>query len=67
MSENINEIAGVEPSFKIDELKFNEKGLIPAIVQDHYSKKYQWFPATELEMPPDCGFRRCPHRLWFSG
>ena len=26
MSENINEIAGVEPSFKIDELKFNEKG-----------------------------------------
>ena len=39
MSENINEIAGVEPSFKIDELKFNEKGLIPAIVQDHYSKK----------------------------
>ena len=39
MSENINEIAGVEPSFKMDELKFNEKGLIPAIVQDHYSKK----------------------------
>ena len=39
MSENINEIAGVGPSFKIDELKFNEKGLIPAIVQDHYSKK----------------------------
>ena len=37
MSENINEIAGVEPSFKMDELKFNEKGLIPAIVQDHYS------------------------------
>ena len=34
MSENINEIAGVEPSFKMDELKFNEKGLIPAIVQD---------------------------------
>ena len=23
----------------MDELKFNEKGLIPAIVQDHYSKK----------------------------
>ena len=40
MSENINEIAGVEPSFKIDELKFNEKGLIPAIVQDHYTFIY---------------------------
>ena len=55
MSENINEIAGVEPSFKIDELKFNEKGLwkwtLPNVsVQefrrvrcsmrlDHYSKK----------------------------
>ena len=35
MSENINEIAGVEASFKVDELKFNKKGLIPAIVQDH--------------------------------
>ena len=28
MSENINEIAGVEPSFKIDELKFNEKDTV---------------------------------------
>ena len=26
-------------TFCIDELKFNDQGLIPAIVQDHYSKK----------------------------
>ena len=53
MSENINEIAGVEPSFKIDELKFNEKGLIPAIVQDHYSKKVlmmAWMNRESLEI-----------------
>ena len=53
MSENINEIAGVEPSFKIDELKFNEKGLIPAIVQDHYSKKVlmmAWMNKESLEI-----------------
>ena len=53
MSENINEIAGVEPSFKMDELKFNEKGLIPAIVQDHYSKKVlmmAWMNKESLEI-----------------
>ena len=53
MSENINEIAGVEASFKVDELKFNKKGLIPAIVQDHYSKKVlmmAWMNKESLEI-----------------
>ena len=48
MSENINEIAGVEPSFKIDELKFNEKGLIPAIVQDPFAARIRRWRSTRF-------------------
>ena len=71
MSENINEIAGVEPSFKIDELKFNEKGLIPAIVQDHYSKKVlmmAWMNRESLEISlrekKTCFYSRSRQELW---
>ena len=74
MSENINEIAGVEPSFKIDELKFNEKGLIPAIVQDHYSKKVlmmAWMNRESLEISlrekKTCFYSRSRQELWNKG
>ena len=74
MSENINEIAGVEPSFKIDELKFNEKGLIPAIVQDHYSKKVlmmAWMNKESLEISlrekKTCFYSRSRQELWIKG
>ena len=74
MSENINEIAGVEPSFKIDELKFNEKGLIPAIVQDHYSKKVlmmAWMNRESLEISlrekKTCFYSRSRQELWRKG
>ena len=74
MSENINEIAGVEPSFKIDELKFNEKGLIPAIVQDHYSKKVlmmAWMNRESLEISlrekKTCFYSRSRQELWIKG
>ena len=74
MSENINEIAGVEPSFKIDELKFNEKGLIPAIVQDHYSKKVlmmAWMNKESLEISlrekKTCFYSRSRQELWRKG
>ena len=74
MSENINEIAGVEPSFKIDELKFNEKGLIPAIVQDHYSKKVlmmAWMNKESLEISlrekKTCFYSRSRQELWNKG
>ena len=74
MSENINEIAGVEPSFKMDELKFNEKGLIPAIVQDHYSKKVlmmAWMNKESLEISlrekKTCFYSRSRQELWTKG
>ena len=74
MSENINEIAGVEPSFKMDELKFNEKGLIPAIVQDHYSKKVlmmAWMNKESLEISlrekKTCFYSRSRQELWRKG
>ena len=74
MSENINEIAGVEPSFKIGELKFNEKGLIPAIVQDHYSKKVlmmAWMNKESLEISlrekKTCFYSRSRQELWIKG
>ena len=74
MSENINEIAGVEPSFKMDELKFNEKGLIPAIVQDHYSKKVlmmAWMNKESLEISlrekKTCFYSRSRQELWVKG
>ena len=40
-------------TFCIDELKFNDQGLIPAIVQDHYSKKVlmmAWMNRESLEI-----------------
>ena len=74
MSENINEIAGVDPSFKMDELKFNEKGLIPAIVQDHYSKKVlmmAWMNAESLALTVSTGttwfWSRSRQELWNKG
>ena len=74
MSENINEIAGVEPSFKFDELKFNEIGLIPAIVQDHYSKKVlmmAWMNKESLEISlrekKTCFYSRSRQELWRKG
>ena len=74
MSENINEIAGVEASFKVDELKFNEKGLIPAIVQDHYSKKVlmmAWMNKESLEISlrerKTCFYSRSRQELWTKG
>ena len=63
-----------EFNFNIDELKFNEKGLIPAIVQDYYSKKVlmmAWMNRESLEISMrekmTCFYSRSRQELWRKG
>ena len=58
----------------MDELKFNKKGLIPAIVQDHYSKKVlmmAWMNKESLEISlrerKTCFYSRSRQELWRKG
>ena len=58
----------------IDELKFDEKGLIPAIVQDHYTKEVltlAYMNAESLAITIDegytCFFSRSRQELWRKG
>ena len=61
-------------TFCIDELKFNDQGLIPAIVQDHYSKKVlmmAWMNRESLEISMrekrTCFYSRSRQELWRKG
>ena len=58
----------------IDELKFDEKGLIPAVVQDYYSKQvltvaYMNRESLEISMKEGrtCFFSRSRQQLWRKG
>ena len=58
----------------MDELKFNEKGPIPAIVQDHYSKKVlmmAWMNKESLEISlrgeENLFYSRSRQELWRKG
>ena len=59
---------------KIDELKFDEKGLIPAVVQDYFSKQvltvaYMNRESLEISMREGrtCFFSRSRQQLWRKG
>ena len=59
---------------KIDELKFDEKGLIPAVVQDYFSKQvltvaYMNRESLEISMKEGCTcfFSRSRQQLWRKG
>lgn len=63
-----------EFNFKIEELKFNDQGLIPAIVQDYYSKKVlmmAWMNRESLEISmkekKTCFYSRSRKELWRKG
>ena len=58
----------------IDQLKFDEKGLIPAVVQDYYSKKvltvaYMNRESLEISMKEGrtCFYSRSRQELWRKG
>lgn len=58
----------------VDELKFDEKGLIPAVVQDYYSKQvltvaYMNRESLEISMREGktCFFSRSRQQLWRKG
>ena len=58
----------------IEELKFDEKGLIPAIVQDYYTKQvltlaYMNRESLEISMDKElsCFFSRSRQELWLKG
>lgn len=58
----------------IDELKFDEKGLIPAVVQDYYTKKvltvaYMNRESLKISMEKGltCFWSRSRNRLWLKG
>lgn len=59
---------------ELEKLKFNEKGLIPAIVQDHFSKKVlmmAWMNRESLEISMrekrTCFYSRSRRELWRKG
>lgn len=59
---------------KIDELKFDEKGLIPAIIVDNYSKKVltlAYMNKESLQISMDkgltCFYSRSRQELWLKG
>lgn len=59
---------------ELEKLKFNEKGLIPAIVQDHFSKKVlmmAWMNRESLEISMrekrTCFYSRSRQELWRKG
>ena len=58
----------------INELKFDEKGLIPAIVQDYYTREvltlaYMSRESLEISMDKEltCFFSRSRQELWLKG
>ena len=58
----------------IKDLKFDEKGLIPAVVQDFYTKKVLTVAymnaeslAVTLEKKLTCFFSRSRQELWLKG
>lgn len=58
----------------IDQLKFDEKGLIPAVVQDYYTKKVLTVAymnkeslRISLEKNLTCFFSRSRQKLWLKG
>lgn len=58
----------------IDQLKFDEKGLIPAVVQDYYTKKVLTVAymnkeslKISLEKNLTCFFSRSRQKLWLKG
>ena len=60
--------------FSIDELKFDEQGLIPAVVVDSITKKvltvaYMNRESLEISMKKGltCFFSRSRHELWLKG
>ena len=59
---------------KIEELKFDERGLIPAVVTDYYSKKVlmlAYMNAESLKISMEegktCFFSRSRNKLWRKG
>ena len=64
----------ITPNFSIDELKFDEKGLIPAIVVDAITKKVLTLAymnreslGISLEKELTCFFSRSRQELWLKG
>ena len=64
----------ITPNFSIDELKFDEKGLIPAIVVDAITKKVLTLAymnreslGVSLEKELTCFFSRSRQELWLKG
>ncbi|MBQ3056046.1 MAG: bifunctional phosphoribosyl-AMP cyclohydrolase/phosphoribosyl-ATP diphosphatase HisIE [Clostridia bacterium] len=64
----------ITPNFNIDELKFDEKGLIPAIVVDAVTKKVLTLAymnreslGVSLEKELTCFFSRSRQELWLKG
>ena len=64
----------ITPNFSIDELKFDEKGLIPAIVVDAVTKKVLTLAymnreslGISLEKELTCFFSRSRQQLWLKG
>ncbi|MBR2311914.1 MAG: bifunctional phosphoribosyl-AMP cyclohydrolase/phosphoribosyl-ATP diphosphatase HisIE [Clostridia bacterium] len=64
----------ITPNFSIDELKFDEKGLIPAIVVDAVTKKVLTLAymnreslGISLEKELTCFFSRSRQELWLKG
>lgn len=58
----------------IDELKFDEKGLIPAVVVDHYTKEVLTVAymnaeslAESMKIGKTCFFSRSRQKLWVKG
>lgn len=64
----------MELEFDIEDLAWNEQGLIPAIVQDYYSKKVlmmAWMNRESLQISArekmTCFYSRSRQRLWRKG
>ena len=58
--------------FSVDNLKFDEKGLIPAVVVDHYTKEVLTLAYMDreslgitLEKGLTCFYSRSRKKLWF--
>ena len=62
------------PNFNVDELKFDEKGLIPAIVVDAITKQVLTLAymnreslAVSMEKQMTCFWSRSRQELWLKG
>ena len=74
MEEGRMEEEKMELAFDIEELRWNEQGLIPAIVQDYYSKKVlmmAWMNRESLLISArekmTCFYSRSRQKLWRKG